>query len=381
MKSTSKRFYFDYNATSPLATSVKDWLTRGEVFFTNSSALHTSGKAALKLVNETRDYLLKSFNLEKTHQVFFHSGATEGINTLIRGFLSYNGGAFFCSSVDHACVFNLQGHLAKMGIATHIFSVDKNGQFDKKRLIQEIQSVTKGPVLLNITWVNNETGVVWPLADILDIKKETGCIVHLDAVQTIGKIPDWDLVSQEIDVLTYSGHKFGALTGVGFSFVRQGLRFEPLLHGGGQQEGWRPGTVNTYGIYSLKLALEEFIAESDVYASLQARRLIEEKLKELFKDKCEIVAEANDRSCNTLALILKGKKSDTILMALDMAGIDVGTGAACSSGVVRPSRVLSNMGFSEEDARSSVRLSFGPDLKKSGNDYADALIKVLQRFV
>ncbi len=381
MKSTSKRFYFDYNATSPLATSVKDWLTRGEVFFGNSSALHSSGKASLKLINETRDYLLKTFGLEKTHQVFFHSGATEGINTFIRGFLSYNGGTFFCSSVDHAAVFNLQGYLSKTGISTHLFSVSTSGYFDKSRLIQEIKNVKKVPVLLNITWVNNETGVVWPLSDIMDIKRETGCFIHLDAVQTIGKIPDWDLIPVEIDALTYSGHKFGALTGVGFSFVRKGIHFEPLLVGGAQQEGWRTGTVNFYGIYSLKLALDEHILKTDVALSLQGRRKIEERIKNTLREKAEIVCENADRSCNTLTLIVKGKKSDSMLMSFDMAGIDVGTGAACSSGIVRPSRVLSNMGFPEDDARSSIRLSFGPDLKDRYDEYAAQLEKVLLRFI
>ncbi len=381
MKSTSKRSYFDYNATSPLATSVKDWLTRGEVFLGNPSALHSSGKAALKLVNETRDYLLKTYSLDKTHQVLFHSGATEGINTLIRGFLSYHQGTFFCSAVDHAAVFNLQGHLAKTGIGTHLFSVDQSGHFDKKRLIQEIKNVGKGPVLLNITWVNNETGVVWPLSDILDIKKETGCAVHLDAVQTVGKIPDWDLVSSEIDALTFSGHKFGALTGVGFSLVKKDLHFEPLLLGGGQQEGWRSGTVNTYGIYSLKLALEEFLRATDPLESLKGRQHIEKHIKGILGEKCEIVAENSDRCSNTFTLIVKGKKSDSMLMSFDMAGIDVGTGAACSSGIVRPSRVLSNMGFSEDEARSSIRFSFGSDLKNCYKEYASAIEKVIQRFV
>lgn len=381
MKSTSKRFYFDYNATSPLATSVKDWFAGGEVFLGNPSALHTSGKMALRLVNETRDYLLKTYSFEQTHQVFFHSGATEGINTLIRGFLSYYQGTLFCSAIDHAAVFNLQGHLSKQGIATHIFSVDRNGLFDKERLIQEIKKVPKGPVLLNMTWVNNETGVVWPLSDILEIKKETGCIVHIDAVQTIGKIPDWNFVSSQIDALTFSGHKFGSLTGVGFSFVKKNMHFEPLLLGGGQQEGWRSGTINTYGIYSLKLALDEFLSETNPLESLKARQQIEARIKATLGDRGEIVAENSDRSCNTLALIVRGKKSDTMLMAFDMAGIDIGTGAACSSGIVRPSRVLTNMGFSEDDARSSIRLSFGPNLKDFVEDYCLALERVLRRFI
>jgi len=381
VKSTSKRFYFDYNATSPLATSVKDWLTGGEVFLGNSSALHSSGKAALKFINETRDYLLKTYSLDKTHQLFFHSGATEGINTLTRGFFAYQKGSFFCSSVDHAAVFNLQGYLAKTGISTHLFSVNKKGEFDKERLIEEIKNVSQKPVLLNITWVNNETGVVWPLNQILEIKKETGCLIHLDAVQTIGKIPDWDLVSSEVDALTFSGHKFGALTGVGFSFVKKNFHFEPLLIGGGQQEGWRSGTVNSYGIYSLKLAVEEFISLVDPLACFKARLLIEEKIKEVLGNKGEIVAEHSNRCSNTFTLIIKGKKTDSLLMAFDLAGIDVGTGAACSSGLVRPSRVLNNMGFSEDEARSSIRFSFGPDLKNSYPEYSTAITDVLQRLV
>lgn len=385
MKLTNNRFYFDYNATSPLAESVTNWLSSGDLPFGNPSSIHSSGKQAKRFINETRDYLFEVFAL-KDHKLFFHSGASEGINTIVRGLgfeLQKNGEklTFVCSPTDHSCIYNLKEELELYGHRFVEFPIDHNGDFSHEEVLSIIKE-EKNKVLLNYTFVNNESGVVWPLEKAIKLKEATGCYVHVDGVQAIGKIQDWNELSDKIDAYTFSAHKFGAMKGVGFSFVHKDFPFHSLIRGGGQQEGMRSGTENVHGIYSIKIALSEIVEKYNFSAQKKAKEIIENEIKSL-GDKFDIVGKgAHQRNGNTIYLVVAGRKADILLTAFDLAKMDVSSGSACSSGAVIPSRVLLNMGYSEDEAKGALRFSFSPFLTEDeAKAYVDKIVTVLKRFL
>lgn len=380
-KLTSKRHYLDFNATSPFAPSVKEWLAKGDLLFANPSSIHASGKKGRKLLNQARDYIFKAFGLNHSDfNLVFHSGASEGVNSLVKGralhlMTEAKKLNFYRCSTDHSSVRNMQEDLELLGHKMTVFPVSSSGEIDVEALITAINKESD-EVLLNFTPMNNETGVCWDSALANRIKKETGCLVHMDSVQTVGKVEGWNRLDSEMDLYTYSAHKFGALKGVGFSFIKKDFRFRPFISGGGQQSGLRSGTENIVGINTIKLALEDLEGEN-LSEIKRARELFEKGLKEILGTRGFIVGEdALMRAVNTVNFVIPGYISQSIAMALDMAGIDISTGSACSSGAVIPSKVLLGMGLSEQDAMSAVRVSFGPQFKK---DEVPEIIEIFKK--
>lgn len=355
-----ERLYFDYNATAPISEFVMDWLKQGNLPFANPASFHYSGQKSKKIIEETSDFLKKTFHID--HEIFYHSGASEGINTVIRGWAKKNpNGHFFCSSIDHSSVGNLGEYLAQFGVSTHVFKVDKNGDFDLPDLISQINKLEGAPCLLNYTYVNNVIGVVWDLKWAEEIKRQTNCKIHVDAVQVPGKIKDWQSLNPKLDAYTFSGHKFGAFKGVGFTFFRPDFEFAPLLSGGGQQEGLRSGTENPVGIFSLKLALGNLIQNFNYDRLSKAKSLIESSLKDLLGERGEIISfNAKIRNANTIYFIQKFENPEVLKMKFDLSGIDIGTGSACSSGTSLPDRVILALGYDTDLAKSGIRLSFDP---------------------
>ena len=382
-RSISNPFYFDYNATSPLAKRVNDYLRSGDFLFGNPASLHASGKKSRKHINETIEYLSKLFNLKTdTHKIFFHSGASEGINSIFKGlatkfFKANKQVSFFFSVVDHACVMQMKEDLESLGHKVIFFPVDKNGLFDQIELTKNIlKEISEGrEPFLNYTVINNETGVIWPLQWAEEIKKQTNAFIHVDAVQLVGKMANWEMLSPELDAYTFSGHKFGALKGIGFSFINNDIEFSPLIVGGNQQDGLRAGTENALGVHSIKLALHDMLEHFNATELGFAKDEIEQALVEFLGDKGEVVARAAPfRNLNTIFLIIYGQKAETLSAKFDMMGIELSTGSACSSGIIKENRVLMAMGHSYENSRSSIRLSFSPLMKKS--DVGEYLSKI-----
>ncbi len=387
-RSISNRFYFDYNATSPLAKRVNDYLRSGDFLFGNPASLHATGKKSRKQINDTIEYLSKLFNLKAdTHKLFFHSGASEGINSIFKGlafkfFKANKQVSFFFSTVDHACVIQMKEDLESLGHKVLFFPVDKNGLFDQIELTKDIlKEISEGrESFLNYTVINNETGVIWPLQWAEEIKKQTNAFIHVDAVQLIGKMLNWDMLSPELDAYTFSGHKFGALKGIGFSFINKDIDFSPLIVGGNQQGGLRAGTENALGIHSIKLALHDMLEHFNATDLGLAKDEIEQGLVEFLGDKGEVVARAAPfRNLNTIFLIIYGQKAETLSAKFDMIGIELSTGSACSSGIIKENRVLMAMGYSYENSRASIRLSFSPLMKRSDiGEYLNKIKSVLK---
>lgn len=387
-KSISNRFYFDYNATSPLAKKVTDFLHSGDFLFGNPASQHQSGKKSKKLINESIEYLYDLFSLSPNlFKLFFHSGASEGINTIFKGiafknFKAKKSVSFFFSEVDHACVVQLKDDLETLGHKVFFFSVDKNGLFDREKLISSLvkESSEGRETFINYTYVNNETGVVWPLSWAVDIKKRTNAFIHVDAVQVVGKIPNWSELDLTLDAYTFSGHKFGAIKGIGFTFFKKEITFPALIVGGTQQDGLRAGTENALGVYSLMLSLMEMSERFNSQTLKEAKTEIENSLVEFIGTRGEIVARENtNRNLNTLFLVLYGQKAETLSIKFDLAGIEVSTGSACSSGVIKENRILMAMGYSGVDAKSALRFSFSPFMKKEeALEYLEKIKSILK---
>lgn len=382
-KLTSNRYYFDYNATSPFAAPVLDWLSKGDFAFSNPSSVHFSGKKIAKEIRKVRSYLFELFGLDDNlFHLYFHSGATEGINNFLKGTAFYgfknkiNYKYIHCST-DHSCVVNALTDVMVLGHEVHSLNVDSNGSIDLGH------EVLGKDAILNYTWVNNETGVISPLEDAIKVKEKTGCIVHVDAVQAVGKIYEWQKLSNELDAYTFSAHKFGALKGIGFSFIKKELKISPLIRGGGQQFGLRSGTENTLGILSISKALKHIEKNYDFTKQKEGKDYLENLLAKLIGNKGEIVGAGNPhRNGQTIYFILNDTKAQTTAMAFDLANMDVSNGSACSSGAVIPSRVLLAMGKNETQALSAIRLSFSHflDLDKA-REYWPPIKTVLERYL
>jgi cysteine desulfurase len=390
-KSISNRFYFDYNATSPLSKRVIDYLHSGDFLFGNPASLHQSGKKSKKFINEASEFIYHLFNLKPaSHRLIYHSGASEGINAIFKGlafkfFKEKKKVSFFFSTVDHACVVQLKEDLEFLGHQVHFFPVDKNGLFNQADLVKNILHETSEgrESYLNYTFVNNETGVVWPLQWAEEIKKETNAFIHVDAVQAPGKIYNWDQLSAQLDAYTFSGHKFGALKGIGFSFIIKGVEYSPLIVGGTQQDGQRAGTENALGVHSLKLALLDLKENFKPDEVGKLKNDIEAALVEFIGDKGEVVARSAPlRNLNTIFLVLYGQKAEMLSAKFDMMGVDLSTGSACSSGIIKENRILMSLGFSFDNSRSSLRFSFSPFMKKEeAFEYLEKIKSILKSVI
>lgn len=359
-----KRFYFDYNATAPFSQNVKRFLREGSLPFANPASTHTAGKFANKHIQETHDFLYEFFGMNKKFGLYFHSGATEAINTFFYGLKKEYELAVAYFQTDHPAVVKTVETLfdSDKRIA---FTCDKEGNFPEEFVIKTLEEFKKAhpkkEILFNFTYMHNETGVIWPLSLAQKIKEQTGCLVHVDCVQIIGKMPDFNRLALDLDFYTFSGHKFGALKSTGMSFFRRGLKISPLIHGGGQQRGMRSGTQDALGIYSLMLALKDRQQLSHYKEMESFKQKVIRLLGDTFGNDILIVAQNTEhpKNTNTIFFVHKKMSSDLMLIHFDLEGLDVSMGAACASASAAESSTLISMGHGPY-AKNAIRLSFGP---------------------
>lgn len=363
----SKRLYLDYNATSPLSDSVIDWLKSGEVLFANPSSQHSGGKASRKIINETRSKLFRTFKLnEKEQNLFFHSGATEGISTFAHSFCewarSQNRELLICySKLDHPAVLNLPESSWGAHVSFLELTIGQDLAYEHAVNLGKLKELKKQKpdllILYHHLWVHNETGIVSGLEALAPFKELTDLYLHVDAVQVPGKIPDWTSLSVG-DIFTFSAHKFGALKGVGFSFFSKKISFFSLIAGGGQQANLRSGTENVMGVQSISFALED-LSKVDISKIVKLREKLEAFIKRELGTDGGIVSERSPhRNSNTIYFYLNELSSDIALALFDQLGLMISAGSACSSGAAKPSVILTHLGFREK-AKNGLRISLG----------------------
>jgi cysteine desulfurase len=350
-----RRVYLDNNATTPVLPEVLETMRPyfGE-HFGNASSIHHHGQETRGAVERARQSVAALLGC-RASEVVFTSGGTEGDNLAIFG-TAQSGDHVITSTIEHHAVLNATKHLAEKGCEVTYLPVDGRGLVDPGDVKRAIRPNTK---LITIMYANNETGVLQPVAEIGKIAAEADVYFHTDAVQAAGKIP---INVDEIgcDLLTISGHKFHAPQGVGALYVRKGTKLEPMLYGGNHERSRRAGTENVPGIVGLGKAAELAIAgfeRGDDTKMAAARDRIERDLLEI--DATGLNGEGAPRVPNTTNIYFDGIEGESLVIALDLKGLAVSTGAACSSGAIEPSHVLIAMGLSRDQAKASIRFSLG----------------------
>ena len=347
------RVYLDYNATAPLRPEARDALL-GALDIGNPSSVHEEGRKARALVeNARRD--IAELVVAHPETVIFTSGGTEACNLALQLRAAPNGaiGRLLVSAIEHSAVL---AAAKESDLPVEEIAVTSQGLVDLDALDAALQDET--PALVCIMLANNETGVVQPMAEISRRVKAHGSLLFCDAVQAAGKI-DINMIGMGIDALSLSGHKLGAPMGIGALVTRPGVVVPPMLIGGGQELGRRAGSENISGIAAFaaaarvaKQSLPQFEKLADLRDAMEAA--LSEAAPELV-----IFGHETKRLANTSCFALEGLSSETLVMALDLAGIAVSAGSACSSGKVSRSHVLAAMGVQTHISKGVLRVSLG----------------------
>jgi cysteine desulfurase len=361
------RYFFDHNATSAPAAEVLAGMV--EVYadgIGNPSSIHTDGQRARRLIEQARAKAAAMLGAG-AKEIVFTSGGTEAANLAVLGAVRADGRAskhVVTTSIEHQAVMGACGQLEREGVAVTYVAPNRDGIVEPERVIRQIHG---GTALVSVMHANNETGALQPVEEIARACREKGVLFHSDGVQAAGKL-GVNVKELSADLYSISGHKFGALPGVGALYVRDGVKLEPLQFGGRHERERRAGTENTLAIWSLGVAcgLPRFDASP-----------LRDRLEQGILSRIGGVTlntGASPRVGNTSNLRFAGIGGESVVIALDLKGFAVSTGSACSSGSVEPSHVLLAMGLAPPEARSSVRFSLG-----RGNDEAqvEALVEAV----
>jgi len=374
-----QRIYLDHNATTPLLPEVIDRMTgtlREE--FGNPSSVHHFGQQAKAAIDEARTEVATLLSADPS-EVLFTSGGTESDNIAIRGAaeaLEATGRRhLIASSIEHEAVLNTLKALAKRGWRTTLLPVDQTGIVAPDALRAALADDT---ALVSVMHANNEIGTIQPIAELARIAHDRGALFHTDAVQSAAKLPV-SVRSLGVDMLSISAHKFYGPKGVGALWIRRGLRVLPLLTGGRQERSRRAGTENVAGIVGMGVAARIArgkMADEGTRLSALRDRLEAEILAAV--PGTAVNGAREPRVPNTTNVSFDRVEAESLLIALDLEGIAVSTGSACSSGTLEPSHVLKAMGFNAHRAQNSIRFSLGAS---STDAEIDRVIAVLPRMV
>ena len=354
------RVYFDYNATTPLAPEAAEATARAlRDQFGNASSVHHFGQQAKAAIDEARSAVAALLNADPSELVFT-SGGTESDNFAIRGAAEaldpIGRRHLIAGAIEHEAVLNTLKALVRRGWRTTLLPVDQSGIVSPDRL-REI--ITDDTALVSVMHANNEIGTIQPVAELAAIAHERGALMHTDAVQSTGKIPV-DVRALGVDLLSLSAHKFNGPKGAGALWIKRGTRMQPILTGGRHERSRRAGTENVPALIGLgvaaRLAAAKMSAEAARVGALRDR--LEERI---LRDVGGTVVNGtrSSRVPNTTNISFDRVEAESLLIALDLEGVAVSTGSACSSGTLEPSHVLRAMGFSAHRAQNSLRFSLG----------------------
>ena len=348
-----KKIYCDISATTPVNEQVIDLMTSiHQSTFGNPSSVHKYGQESHIVIEKARIETAQALNCHQEEIIFTASG-TEANNIALEGLVESNN-HIISSTYEHPSIMNVIKNLEQKGAKLTLLKPNKNGQVDPKKIEKEISKNTR---LVTVMFANNELGSINNIKKIAEITQKHNIILHVDAVQCVGKIPI-DLKEMKIDMMSLSAHKFYGPKGVGALFVRKGINLKTILNGGGQELNLRPGTENIAGIAGLGLALSmaaNHLKENMLYV----KKLEQLFIKELDNYKINYVLHIKDRLPGVLAIGFPGIDGQSLLISLDLKGIAVSFGSACSSGTTKASQILLDAGITEDLAKSTLRISFG----------------------
>ena len=366
-----RRVYFDNNASTPVLSEVFDAMRPyfGE-HFGNASSIHHHGQDTRAAVERARESLATLVGCRPS-EIVFTSGGTEGDNLAIFG-LARSGDHVISSTIEHHAVLNACKHLEEMGCEVTYIPVDGRGQVDPDDVRRALRANTR---LITIMMANNETGVLQPVEEIGKIAAEADVYFHTDGVQAAGKVP-LDVNRVGCDLLSISGHKMHAPQGVGALYVRKGTLLQPMLYGGRHERSRRAGTENVPGIVALgkaaELAQETFQRGDDKTMAASRDRIQQTILENV--EATGLNGAGAARVPNTTNIYFEYIEGEALVIALDLKGLAVSTGAACSSGAIEPSHVLTAMGLRPDRARASIRFSLGKQNTPEEVDFALDLV-------
>ncbi|HEY2149176.1 MAG TPA: cysteine desulfurase family protein [Vicinamibacterales bacterium] len=354
------RVYFDYNATTPLSPESVDAVARTtRDVFGNASSIHHFGQQAKAVIDLARSSVAKLVGGDPS-EIVFTSGGTESDNFAIRGAAealeSSNRRHLIASAIEHEAVLNTLKALAKRGWRTTLLTVDGSGVLAPERLRA---AITDDTALVSVMHANNEIGTIQPIAELAAIAHGHGALMHSDAVQSAGKLPV-DVRALGVDLLSLSAHKFNGPKGAGAIWIKRGTRLSPILTGGKHERNRRAGTENVPAIAGLgaaaQLAAGKLDAEAARLSSLRDR--LENGVLERVQGSA-VNGQRDARVPNTTNISFERVEAESLLIALDLEGIAVSTGSACSSGTLEPSHVLRAMGLPTHRTQNSLRFSLG----------------------
>jgi cysteine desulfurase len=365
-----RRVYLDNSATTPVLPEVLEAMQPyfGERFG-NASSIHHHGQETRAAVEGARESVAALLGC-RAAEVVFTSGGTEADNLAIFGLVS-EGDHVITSTIEHHAVLNACKHLESDGCEVTYLPVDGRGRIDPDDVRRALRPNTR---LVTVMMANNETGVLQPVQEIGKIAEEADAYFHTDAVQAAGKVPV-DVNQIACDLLAISGHKIHAPQGVGALYVRKGTRLAPMLYGGGHERSRRAGTENVPGIVGLGKAAELArigLQQGDDKRLASKRDRLERALLQV--ESTGVNGDGAPRVPNTSSMFVDFIDGEALVIALDLKGLAVSTGAACSSGAVEPSHVLTAMGMRADRARASIRISLGKQNTDDEVDFAIGLV-------
>lgn len=374
----NNKIYLDYNSTTPIDPSVFDEiLPYLKNNFGNPSSIHSYGNEAKAALDNSREKVAQLLNV-KTSEITFTNGGSEGNNHAIKGAaisLRNKGDHLITTQTEHASCMECFRFLELKGFEVTYLTVDSNGIIDLDHLHD---SITDKTILISCMHVNNETGVINPIDQIGEIARSKGVTFHTDAIQALGKI-DINLSELPVDIATFSSHKIYGPKGIGAIYIKKGLNLSPLIHGGGQERGKRAGTENIVGIVGFGKACE--ILKDNIENEQEKIGTLRDSLeKEILSQIKGSTINGNNkkRVKNTTNISFNQTEGESVVINLDLEGIAVSTGSACSEGNVDPSHVLLAMGLTKEEALSSIRFSLGRFSKESE---VENVIKILPNVI
>jgi len=366
-----QRVYLDSNATTPVLPEVFEAMRPFYLDqFGNASSIHHHGQQARAAVEQAREAVARLLGC-RAAEVVFTSGGTEADNLAIFGIVQ-SGEHVITSQIEHHAVLNACKRMEKRGVEVTYLRVDEEGLVDPDEVRKALRSETK---MISIMMANNETGLIEPVEEIGRVAAEADVYFHTDAVQAAGNIPT-DVKKVGCDLLSISAHKFHGPQGIGALYVRRGTLIDPLFYGGNHERQRRAGTENLPGIIGLGCAAEialRGLQNGDMARIANMRDRLESRLLEQI-DEAGVNSGAAPRVPNTSNIYFDHIEGEAMVIALDLKGLAVSTGAACSSGAIEPSHVLTAMGLPPERARASIRFSVGKHNSEDDIEFALSMV-------